>query len=166
MLSATDEAAKLAELLESRRRRVVFAESCTCGLVAAFLGQIPGISQWFCGSTVTYRESTKTGWLDIDAESLARYSAESPETTAAMAQGVLQKTREAEIAFAITGHLGPSAGEKDGQVFLAFADRFGNVNGKAFQLASQSRVERQHEAARCLLQFAIEILNDFAPFDG
>ena len=48
------------------RKRIVFAESCTAGLLAATLGQIAGVSEVLCGSAVTYRNLTKANWLGID----------------------------------------------------------------------------------------------------
>ena len=59
-------AAELAEQLAAKQQKIVFAESCTAGMAAALLGGCPGISAWLCGSAVTYREATKTRWLDID----------------------------------------------------------------------------------------------------
>ena len=53
--------------LSGRRRAnaLVLAESCTGGLAAAALATIPGISRWFCGSAVTYRDQTKIDWLAV-----------------------------------------------------------------------------------------------------
>ena len=63
-------AAKLAETLEQLGdQKVVFAESCTCGMAAALLGEVPGISNYFCGSQVVYRDLSKIDWLGVDAVS-------------------------------------------------------------------------------------------------
>ena len=56
----------VATRLAERQERLVLAESCTGGLICATLATIPGISQWLCGSSVVYRETTKRDWLGID----------------------------------------------------------------------------------------------------
>jgi len=65
----------LAKRLADRQRKIVLAESCTAGLAAALLGECPGISAWFCGSAVTYREATKIQWLDVPTAVLKQFSA-------------------------------------------------------------------------------------------
>ena len=152
--AATDLAAQLA----TSRQKIVFAESCTAGMAAALLGGCPGISAWLCGSAVTYREATKTQWLDIAPDLLDQFSAESAEATAQMAEAVLKKTTEANLAVAITGHLGPQAPPAiDGKIFMAIAVRKQNkieINQFEQNLERTERRERQLEAATHLLKFA------------
>ena len=89
-------------------------------MAAALLGGVPGVSQVFCGSAVTYREATKTCWLDVPEATLQRYTAESPEATRALADQVLRHTPEATVAAAVTGHLGPDADDDiDGLVHIS-----------------------------------------------
>ena len=114
----------LAELLERSTTRVVFAESCTGGLVSASLARVPGISEFHCGSAVVYRLDTKTRWLGVSDEMLCDVGAVSAPVAQAMAVGVLERTPEAELSAAITGHLGPNApADQDGLVFIALARR-------------------------------------------
>ena len=126
------------------------------GLAAALLGECPGISAWFCGSAVTYREATKTQWLEVSPTVLKQFSAESLMTTQKMAQAVLDKTPEANFSAAITGHLGPQApAGSDGKIFMAIAFRNqAEVQRQEYQLKQTDRSSRQHEAAACLLCFA------------
>lgn len=150
----------LAERLAISQQKIVFAESCTAGLAAALLGGCPGISAWFCGSAVTYREATKSQWLEVDLELIEQFSAESADTTQAMALAVLQKTPEADLAAAITGHLGPQAPESiDGKIFMAIAFReSGEVIPLEVQLKQIQRRARQREAAAYLLRLASQTL--------
>ena len=146
----------IAQSLQSNNARVVFAESCTGGMAAALLTQVPGISDFFCGSAVTYREQTKRGWLEVPAEITERFTAESQPTTDAMAIGVLEKTPEATVACAITGHLGPdAAADVDGIVFMSIARQSPEgptvVAGERYRLNGIERVERQLEAAEWML---------------
>jgi len=106
MAELEEAARQLAHRLAETRMRLVLAESCTGGLVAATLATIPGISQWFCGSAVTYRDQTKIDWLDVSATHLVHLTAVSEEVAGEMATGVLQGTQEADLAVSITGHLG------------------------------------------------------------
>lgn len=144
----------VAEVLKQNELRVVLAESCTCGMAAALLGSVPGISQYFCGSAVTYRVPTKTQWLGLDRERIEIVSAESLETTREMVLGVLAETSEADYSAAITGDLGPDADNKDGVIYICVAKRGSGleiVRQATATLNSHRRVSRQIEAATVLL---------------
>lgn len=153
-------------ILKKRDLRVVFAESCTSGLIAASLGLVPGISGYLCGSAVVYREQTKIDWLGVGESTLENHSAESAATTKEIASGVLQRTMEADIALGITGHFGPNAPENDGVIFVAVCQRETNegtsetsvLADKRFQLKSTSRADRQREAATRALQLLADVL--------
>ncbi len=103
----TSEATELAGCLAQHQVRVVFAESCTAGLASALLASVPGISQFLCGSLVTYRAECKQDWLGISDEILQRHSAVSPIVSQQMALAALQRTSAADYGAAVTGHLGP-----------------------------------------------------------
>lgn len=144
--------------LHEHHLRLVLAESCTAGLVSAWLARRAGISQFLCGSMVTYRDATKQSWLQVPGETLQIWSAVSQPVTEGMAVGVLTLTPEATVAVAVTGHLGPNAPtELDGRIFLSAALR---SHGTAIIIASQQqrleqklRYDRQQEAAFRTLNF-------------
>ena len=148
--------------------RLVLVESCTAGLVAAELAQIPGISEFLCGSMVVYRTLTKAAWLGISQDLLfdSDIGPVSAQVTMALADAVLIQTPEATISAAITGHLGPGAPpSQDGQLFFAVARRGVSCTPtrvQKFKLTSPSPVNledlegrgvRQSEATHALLQF-------------
>ena len=115
---------ELASLLIQRESKIVFAESCTGGLISATLARFPGISFVHCGSAVVYRLDTKIQWLGIPAKMLIDPGPVSEAVARAMAEGVLGRTPEAAIGVSITGHLGPDAPpELDGQIFVGIALR-------------------------------------------
>ena len=159
---------KVRNELRTTGNRLVLAESCTAGLVSAELGQIPGISEHFCGSMVVYRTASKHAWLEIEAELLedSTIGPVSAEVTGRLAMAILRKTPEATISAAITGHLGPNApGDMDGRVYCAVLKR-GATDGKPVilrhQLRSASPIDledvvgrkvRQQESAKLLLEF-------------
>jgi nicotinamide-nucleotide amidase len=155
-------AAGLAELLEQTGIRIVFAESCTGGLVAASLAAIPGISRWLCGSAVTYQEQTKVQWLGVSDAQLQQHSAVSSEVTVAMAQGALRQTSQADLAVAVTGHLGPGAPDRlDGVIFMAAVFRAvaeAAAQSECLQLNSSQRKQRQHEAAQAVLRMSHRVI--------
>jgi PncC family amidohydrolase len=141
--------------LAAAGRRIVFAESCTAGLASATLAGVPGISRWHCGSAVTYREQTKIDWLGVSERDVTELGAVSEPVARQMACGVLQRTPEADVAAAITGHLGPQApGDLDGVIYVAVAHRDAEIQLHVWrhQLASSGRSERQQEAASLLLE--------------
>ena len=71
LLNSTDNLARdVARELEQQNKKIVFAESCTAGLVSASLAKVPGISQHHCGSAVTYRNDSKHRWLGVSAQLL------------------------------------------------------------------------------------------------
>jgi PncC family amidohydrolase len=167
-----DRAAKrLANLLEQRRTRIVFAESCTGGLVAATLTRVPGISAWLCGSAVVYQLETKHRWLGIPSELLDDPGPVSRVVAAAMADGVLKQTPQADAAVSITGHLGPDAPRgQDGLVFVAVACRPSDgttrktvvtrrqLPGGGDATGLRVRRRRQREAALLVLEIAAKSL--------
>ncbi|MDA7906985.1 CinA family protein [bacterium] len=151
----------LANELAQKQLKIVFAESCTGGLVSAELAGVPGISEWLCGSSVTYRCATKVAWLGVDADHIEQHTAVSSGVALQMAVGVLAKTPEADLALSITGHLGPGAPESmDGLVFVGIARRE-QWDGPATDvirhvLVTKERLVRQREAASFVLLTALE----------
>jgi PncC family amidohydrolase len=137
--------------------RLVLAESCTAGLVAAELGGIPGVSNCLCGSLVVYRNDSKIRWAGIEPAVLEdpNVGPVSDVVTAALAQSALQRTPEATLSGAITGHLGPGSPEHlDGIVYCAVAVRNKTLAAicKEYRLSSPSPKSSQDIAARCARQ--------------
>ena len=110
----------IATLLKKKKLRLVLAESCTGGLLSSVLTETPGISEYFCGSLVVYREASKIKWLGVRKSTLKKYSAVSAQCAREMAVGALKNTPEAHVSLSITGYLGPS-GKNIGQVFMCAA---------------------------------------------
>lgn len=118
------EAEKISKLLGKTGEKLVLVESCTGGLVAFILTSIPGISRYFCGSFVVYRDSSKEQWLGLSKSFLKKNSDVSEITSEKLALQALSKTREASVSLAITGHLGPHSPRRlDGRCFVSLAYR-------------------------------------------
>jgi len=101
------------------------AESCTGGLIAACLTEVPGSSDVFERGFVTYSNKAKQELLGVPAEMLDQHGAVSEQVARAMAEGALEHAR-ADIALAVTGIAGPaggSAAKPVGLVHIACARR-------------------------------------------
>ena len=119
------DARRLLELYRSHRLRLVTAESCTGGLLAALLTETAGSSEVFERGHVTYSNAAKMEILGVPEDLLENFGAVSAEVALAMAEGALQHS-PAEIAVSITGIAGPDGGTKEkpvGLVYLASVGR-------------------------------------------
>jgi nicotinamide-nucleotide amidase len=158
-MSISTAARRAAKLLKANGRKVVFAESCTGGLVSGSLTKIAGISEHHCGGMVVYRNNTKADYLGIPRNLLIDPGPVSREVAELMAQCVLQKTPEADIAASVTGHLGPDApADLDGLVFVAVATRNPRMVAvhELHCRRGDSRVVRQ----RWVVEKALELVGD------
>lgn len=101
---------QVARLLEGRR--IATAESCTAGLLAARLTELPGSSAYVAGGVVAYANEAKVNLLGVDAGLIDAHGAVSQEVAEAMAAGALGRFG-ADTAVAITGVAGPGGGTAD-----------------------------------------------------
>ena len=115
----------LVRLLLKRRRTVAVAESCTAGMVAARLSDLPGSSGALLGGVVAYSNEVKAKVLGVPKRLLRLHGAVSGPVAEAMARGARRLTG-ADYAVAVTGIAGPGGGTKRkpvGLVWFAVADR-------------------------------------------
>jgi nicotinamide-nucleotide amidase len=102
-------AERILQAARQRKLKIATAESCTGGLVAALLTEIPGSSDVVDRAFVTYSNEAKQAMLGVPTGTLMRYGAVSRQTASAMARGALANS-DADIAVAITGVAGPGGG--------------------------------------------------------
>src|SRR6201996_8977444 len=122
-------ARSLLDLCRSRKLMIATAESCTGGLVAGALTDIPGSSDVIDRGFVTYSNEAKRAMLGVEADTLATFGAVSKETAIQMAVGALERA-EVDLAVAITGIAGPGGavpGKPVGLVHFAVAARDGRI---------------------------------------
>lgn len=119
---ATLEGVAVCELL-CQNKTVATAESCTGGLIAKRLTDVPGSSAAVKGGFVTYTNEMKMAMLGVSSDTLKQYTAVSEQTAAEMARGARLRTG-ADIALSTTGYAGPGGGTDDapvGTVFLGIS---------------------------------------------
>jgi nicotinamide-nucleotide amidase len=156
-----DEAARLLDACRKQGMRIVTAESCTGGLVAALLTEIAGSSDVLERGFVTYSNESKIECLGVAADLIASHGAVSEPAALAMAEGALRNSK-ADIAVSVTGLAGPGGGSDSkpvGLVYLACARkgratldrecRFGAVGRQVVR-------EKAVEAALALIWQALE----------
>lgn len=115
--------ALLAEALLKKGFKLVTAESCTGGMIAAACTDLAGSSAWFERGFVTYSNDAKTELLGVEERVLRRAGAVCGPVAQAMAEGALAHSR-AEVAVAVTGVAGPTGGSPAkpvGTVWFGFA---------------------------------------------
>jgi nicotinamide-nucleotide amidase len=123
VLSTLDLCRSLADLLLQKNLKLVSAESCTGGLIAAACTDLAGSSNWFERGFVTYSNEAKIELLGVEPQVLAQAGAVSEEVARAMLRGALAHAH-AQVAVAVTGVAGPSGGSAAkpvGTVWFGFA---------------------------------------------
>ena len=107
--SLVAEAGALLALCRARKLKLATAESCTGGLVAAILTEVPGSSDVVERGFVTYSNEAKTEMLGVPAALIETHGAVSEAVARAMAEGALEHSH-ADIAVSVTGVAGPGGG--------------------------------------------------------
>lgn len=102
-------AAELGQALHARGLRLVTAESCTGGLVAAAITSVAGSSEWFDRGFVTYSNDAKCAMLGVSRELIDAHGAVSEAVARAMAEGAAARSG-ADCALSVTGVAGPGGG--------------------------------------------------------
>jgi nicotinamide-nucleotide amidase len=126
----------VAESLQRQTATIAVAESCTGGMLAARLTNVPGSSAYFLGGIVCYSNEMKASMVDVPQETIEKYGAVSSEVALALADGVRRRA-DATIGVGITGIAGPAGGTAEkpvGLVHVAISDR-ARSRDKPFQFA-------------------------------
>ena len=167
---AGDSLVGLAERLQAvclgRGLTLALAESCTGGLVADAVTDVPGSSGYFLGGIVSYSDAAKERLLDVPPEIIVAHGAVSAQVARAMAEGARGRLG-ASIAASVTGIAGPDGGSEAkpvGLTYVAVADEDG-VDVRRF-LWSGDRIANKRSSAEAVLEFLVERVNTAAPAGG
>jgi len=149
----------VARILTKKRLTLALAESCTGGLVADSLTNIPGSSKYFTLGIIAYANETKIKLLNIPAEVLKQHGAVSKETALLLAKNVKQ-LGHTDIGIGITGIAGPGGASPSKPVGIVFiAVSIGHHNYfKKFNF-SGNRLKIKHLAKDAALQLLLECLS-------
>jgi nicotinamide-nucleotide amidase len=160
----SDELIQSAEALLSacrgRKMKVVTAESCTGGLIAAVLTEIPGSSNVVERGFVTYSNEAKIDMLGVTAAVIERHGAVSAAVALAMVEGALKQSR-ADIAVAVTGVAGPSGGTVQkpvGLVYVAVEQKGKPAVAQRFNFSDMSRQDVRLSSVREALRLLSEAI--------
>ncbi len=137
---------------------VACAESCTGGLVAAAITELPGASQVFERGFVTYSNLAKIEMLDVSEKTLAASGAVSRDVALEMARGALARSK-ADIAVSVTGVAGPGGGSDEkpvGLVHFGCAERSGRARHVERRFGALSRAEIRAAAVEQALALLLE----------
>ncbi len=149
---------ELVSLLTEKNMKISAAESCTGGLFAALITNVPGASSVLDESFVTYANEAKMKHLGVSEKTLDRHGAVSYETAYEMANGLYERAK-ADVTVGITGIAGPDGGTKEKPVGLVYAGIC--VRGKTEvlkMLHSGNREEVREKTCAEVMARVIEIL--------
>ena len=141
----------IADLLIKNNLTVSTAESCTSGLLASRLTDVPGSSQYFKGGSVCYSNELKINDIGIDNDLIERYGAVSEEVAKSLAKNIAQKNNT-DLGIGITGIAGPDGGTEKKPVGLVFVGIFykNNLYIKKYNLTPDRITNRELTVTLCL----------------
>ena len=153
----------IGQLLMEKKLKLALAESCTGGLISHLITNIPGSSDYFLGSLVSYSYEAKQKWLGVKKGTLVKYGAVSRETVIEMARGARSSfgiffPQEQVIGLSVSGIAGPGGGTADkpvGAVWIGLS-----APGKEdawYFIWYGNREENKQQSA----QKALEILGEY-----
>ena len=147
---------KIGKALKKTRRTIAVAESCTGGLVASRITDVPGSSGYFRGGAIAYSNDIKTFLLGVPPETLEKHGAVSRQAALIMAKGV-KSLMGSDVSAAITGIAGPSGGSKKKPVGLAYIAVFcGDEHYSEKVLYKGTRRELKEKFAEAVLRLLAE----------
>lgn len=150
----------LGAALLARQATICTAESCTGGLVASRITDVPGSSAYMLGGIVAYANMIKHTLLHITEQMLADYGAVSPETAAAMATSA-RAVFGADFAISVTGIAGPGGGTPSkpvGLTYIGLSGANGLLEVRRFVWAGD-RDANKKSSAEAALQLALDFVN-------
>ncbi len=156
----------LGDLLRDRALTLATAESCTGGLIADRITNVPGSSEYFPGGVVAYAYEAKVTLLGVSWETLRAHGAVSRETVLEMARGA-RRAFGVDIAVSVSGIAGPGGGlpgKPVGTTWIGLATPHGEW-ARLFTWDG-GRLQNKAASAGAALQFVLDYLRDEWSFTG
>ncbi len=147
---------KIVELLKEKNMTISTAESCTGGLIAASIVNVPGCSAVFNQGFITYANEAKVKYLGVDVQTIEKYGVVSEEVVMQMAKGCAVESNS-DVSVVTSGIAGPDGGTKEKPVGLVWMAAY--VSGNLFthkEIFSGNREEVRNQAKDAALKLLIE----------
>jgi nicotinamide-nucleotide amidase len=144
--------AVVGRMLSKQKLTIALAESCTGGLIAHRLTQVPGSSAYVDRGAISYSNRAKTDMLGVPAELIARHGAVSREVAAAMARGIRERAG-VSVGLSVTGIAGPGGATETkpvGLVYVGLDGREGESLAKEFRFHGDRSVIKQRSSQAAL----------------
>lgn len=157
---------QIGEILRARKLKLATAESCTGGLIASCITDVPRSSDYFIGGFVTYAYEAKVELLHVSWDTLQTYGAVSRETVLEMARGACEVFK-VDIAISVSGIAGPGGGLPDkpvGTTWIALSTQDGNWARVFF--FDGDRLQNKCSSADAALQMLMDYLNGSRELDA
>ena len=145
--------------LKEKNLTISTAESCTGGLIAKLITDVPGSSQVFIGGVVSYSNEMKNKLLRVKQETLEKFGAVSENTVFEMLEGILLTTGS-DLAVAVSGIAGPTGGTEYrpvGTVYIGVALNYQRIVKK--YLFQGDREEVRNRSAEKIVEMIWEVLS-------
>jgi PncC family amidohydrolase len=151
---------QIGQLLKSRGLKLAVAESCTGGLIADRITDVPGSSDYFRGGIVAYAYEAKVALLGVSWDTLRAQGAVSRETVLEMARGV-RTALGADVAISVSGIAGPGGGMPNKPVGTTWLGLSAASEDRAYLRRFEGdRRQNKAEAASAALRVLLEYLLD------
>lgn len=149
---------RLVKLLLEKDLQITCAESCTGGMIASRLVNVPGVSEILMESYVTYSNEAKHRLLEVEQEALSKYGAVSQQVAFQMAEGAA-RAAGADAAIAVTGIAGPGGGTAQKPVGLVYIGTYlcGNIRVTENHFLGERYEIRKQAAEAALLQLTAQL---------
>lgn len=149
---------RLVKLLLEKDLQITCAESCTGGMIASLLVNVPGVSEILMESYVTYSNEAKHRLLGVEQEALSKYGAVSQQVAFQMAEGAA-RAAGADAAIAVTGIAGPGGGTAQKPVGLVYIGTYlcGNIRVTENHFLGERYEIRKQAAEAALLQLTAQL---------
>lgn len=157
--ATSDPGKRIIDILTEANKTIVTAESCTGGMIASALTDIPGASAAVYGGYVTYAKTAKSRMIHVQARLIRDYGAVSNQVARAMADGA-RNTARADYAVAVTGIAGPDGGSDKkpiGLVYVAVSSELATVVIE-HRFGDLGRDEIRKASVRAALDLVLQVL--------
>lgn len=152
-----DTATLVVNKLQQKSWTISFAESCTGGLAAARLIDVPAASSVINASAVTYSNESKTQYADVNPDTISKYSVESEEVALEMACGIAARN-QANVGVGISGIAGPSGGTPEKPVGMVCFGFY--IGGKKYSCTKYFGNIGRNEVRKSCVDFVFEYLSE------